>query len=270
MTESTHDLDIGEHEVVKTFRSWKRGEPDREWEALGMLHETAPGLAPRPVARRSVEGRPAVVMTRLPGEPLGGAPLSERQTVAVATAMTRLHTVVPSQRLRTLPPRLWAPAEAVADLREAYAEVPPPGLDARVTPAVAAARHWLESEEAALLAEPAGYDVFAQADGNLANFLWDGAGCRLVDFEDSGVSDRAFEVADLVEHVSVTLTGVVDADRLVEALDLDGALCLRVRRMRRLFATFWLHRLLPGNPGHRRNPPGSVERQAARTLALLA
>jgi thiamine kinase-like enzyme len=40
--------------------------------------------------------------------------------------------------------------------------------------------------------------VFGNADGNLANFLWDGARCRIVDFEDSGVSDPAYEAA----HVS--------------------------------------------------------------------
>jgi hypothetical protein len=28
--------------------------------------------------------------------------------------------------------------------------------------------------------------------------------------------------------------------------------------------------LLPGNPGHARNPPGSVDRQAARVQELLA
>ncbi|HEY2691135.1 MAG TPA: phosphotransferase [Streptosporangiaceae bacterium] len=40
--------------------------------------------------------------------------------------------------------------------------------------------------------------MFGNADGNLANFLWDGARCRIVDFEDSGVSDPAYEAA----HVS--------------------------------------------------------------------
>lgn len=43
--------------------------------------------------------------------------------------------------------------------------------------------------------------VFGQGDGNLANFLWDGHRARLVDFEDSGRSDRAFELATFVEHV---------------------------------------------------------------------
>jgi hypothetical protein len=53
-------------------------------------------------------------------------------------------------------------------------------------------------------------------------------------------------------------------------LDLTAPLADRVCRMRRLFVTFWLHMLLPGNRGHLRNPPGSLERQAEPTLALLS
>jgi hypothetical protein len=42
-----------------------------------------------------------------------------------------------------------------------------------------------------------------------------------------------------------------------------------VREYRRLYALFWLMLLLPGRPGHDRNPPGTLERQAARLLLLL-
>jgi hypothetical protein len=34
-------------------------------------------------------------------------------------------------------------------------------------------------------------------------------------------------------------------------------------------ALFWLMLLLPGSPAHHRNPPGTLERQAARLLLLL-
>jgi Ser/Thr protein kinase RdoA (MazF antagonist) len=44
--------------------------------------------------------------------------------------------------------------------------------------------------------------VLGQRDANLANFLWDGTQVQIVDFEDSGPSDRAFELAVLVEHLS--------------------------------------------------------------------
>ncbi|MEV4893701.1 hypothetical protein AB0K48_30385 [Nonomuraea sp. NPDC055795] len=44
---ATHDVVIGADEVIKRFRSWERGEPQREWTALTLLAEHAPGLAPR-------------------------------------------------------------------------------------------------------------------------------------------------------------------------------------------------------------------------------
>jgi len=42
-----------------------------------------------------------------------------------------------------------------------------------------------------------------------------------------------------------------------------------IRAYRRLLATFWLLMLLPGSPSHRRNPPGTLQRQASRLLELL-
>jgi hypothetical protein len=44
---------------------------------------------------------------------------------------------------------------------------------------------------------------------------------------------------------------------------------VKVREYRRLAALFWLVMLLPGSPAHHRNPPGTLERQAARLLLLL-
>jgi hypothetical protein len=44
---------------------------------------------------------------------------------------------------------------------------------------------------------------------------------------------------------------------------------VRIRAYRRLLATFWLLMLLPGGPSYRRNPPGTLQRQASRLLELL-
>lgn len=268
MRRSTHDLALTETVVTKTYRSWDRGEPDREWAGLTLLEEHAPGLAPRPLGRATSEGRPAITMTRLPGTPLEG-PLDPARTEAVAAAMNRLHTAVPAQRLRGVPHRLWGAAEVVGHLRSRVETVEPAGLPVDVGDAYGAGAGWVRGTQAGHLARTEGHEVFAQADGNLANYLWDGSECRLVDFEDSGVGDRAFEIADLVEHVSVWLTGALDADDFLAHLDPEPVLAARVRDMRRLFALFWLDMLLPGNPAHDRNPPGSLERQAARLQSLL-
>jgi hypothetical protein len=153
-------------------------------------------------------------------------------------------------------------------LRSWIAE-PFPALSPTVGVALSAVSSWLGSSEVRFLARPLAERVFTQADGNLSNFLWDGARCRVVDFEDSGVSDPAYEAADLIEHVSAWLPGLVDGDALVEALGFSRAQRTRLVGFRRLMAVFWLMMLLPGNPGHHRNPPGSTERQAEHVLELL-
>jgi len=265
---TTHDLAHGDETVTKTFRLRYGDEADREWSALTLLGRHAPGLAPSPVERSEHDGSPVVVMSLLPGRPLGSEPLTPAQTVALAAALDRLHTAVPDDVLATCPVRRSGGAEMLDDLR-AWAAEPAPDVDAPVAEALAAATQWLQTAEAASLADRPVDPVFTQADGNLANFLWDGDACRVVDFEDSGVSDRAYELADLLEHVSGSLRGLVDPAALTAALGLSAAQRARLLTGRRLFATFWLLMLLPGNPGHARNPTGSLDLQAERLQGLL-
>src|SRR4051794_32299866 len=69
----------------------------------------------------------------------------------------------------------------------------------------------------------AGDPVLGQGDSNLANFLWDGTEVRIVDFEDSGPSDRAFELADLVEHISAWPDASLPADVVLGSFGLTAA-----------------------------------------------
>lgn len=268
MVESTHQLTLTRDRVVKRFRSWDKGEPEREWAGLQVLHRHAPGLAPQPLQRRAEDGAPVIVMTRVAGEPLGTAPLTREQLAALGQALQVMHAAVPAEALTGIPERRWGPAELCSTLRSWIAEpIPEPGP--AVGAAARAASSWLGSGEVSVLAGPLAQRVFSHADGNLANFVWDGARCRVVDFEDSGISDPAYEVADLLEHVSACLQGLIKEDDLIEALGFCAAQRARLRGFRRLMAVFWLLMLLPGNPGYRRNPPGSAERQAERVLGLL-
>lgn len=107
------------------------------------------------------------------------------------------------------------------------------------------------------------------ADLNPANVIWDGSTCRLVDFEDGGLTDPAFELADHVEHLAGRVAGVFDSTALVAAVGLSAEERERMRAYRPLWAAFWLAMLLPGNGGFRRNPPGTTEAQAHHLLALL-
>jgi aminoglycoside phosphotransferase (APT) family kinase protein len=268
MVESTHDVTLGDGTVLKRYRSWENGEPEREWSALTLLHRTVPGVAPEPLEQRFDDGVPAIVMSRVPGEPLGTAPLNRQQLRALGHVLRRMYAGVPIDLLEGLGERNWGPTEMVSTLRSWIGE-PHSSVSPTVQGALDAAGIWLGSTEVTSLTGPLVERVFTQADGNLGNFIWDGYGCSVVDFEDSGVSDPAFEVADLVEHVTVWLPGLLEVGDLVDALGFSQEQRRRLHGFRRLMSVFWLLMLLPGNPGHDRNPPGSVERQASRVLDLL-
>jgi hypothetical protein len=87
---------------------------------------------------------------------------------------------------------------------------------------------------------------------------------------DGGPSDQAFEIADLVEHLSVWLRGVLATEDLLRLLVSDPDAGERARQARRVLAFYWLNMPLPGKSAHRRNPPDSCDRQARPLLQLLA
>ena len=265
---STHDVQIGRTLVSKRFKSWSRDEPRREWTALGLLQEHAPDLAPQPVRAGLDDTPPSVTMRRLPGVPLGLAPLDSHQLDAQMAAIERLHSAVPAGVLEALPPRVWPARDLLTAVRDWIAQGPSAGDDSTVRAALAGAAAWTARPAQDRLVATEGVAVLGRADGNLANDIWDGTVVRLVDFEDSGRSDRAYELADVVEHLSTTATGI-SASEFLDRTDLGPAEAGLVHGHRRLFATFWLLMLLPGGPAAGRNPPEALGRQADRVLALL-
>jgi thiamine kinase-like enzyme len=143
-----------------------------------------------------------------------------------------------------------------------------PDQDAVVWAAYDLAVAWFESSEAAEVIGGAGRPVFARGDHNLSNFLLDSDRVSLVDFEYSGRGDRACELAELVEHISARSTPDREWESFLSRCDLDHSEYRRLAGARRLQAIMWLQLLLPGQPGHRLNPPGTLRRQAERVLAL--
>ena len=271
MQTQTHELTFTDTEVRKRFVSWDRGEAEREWGCLRLLAVHAPGVAPRPLRREIVDGAPVVVMERLPGEPLGGAPLRPVQTTVLGETLRRLYAV-PRAAVRAagIGERSYGISTHAATVGEWLADsydltaCQDPVL---VGEAVDRALTWLATPGVLPEPELRGLGI---ADLNPANVLWDGERCRLVDFEDGGLSDPAYELADHVEHIASRLTGVYDTQALVGAVGLDEADRERFTAYRPLWAAFWLAMLLPGNGGWRRNPAGTTERQARHLLELLA
>jgi hypothetical protein len=262
---TTHAVEMGPATVTKRYRSWDLGQPDREWRALTLLADHAPALAPEPLRYDPAETPPSVTMSRLPGEPLS-APLTDAQVTALAEAMSACQTAIPAADLAALPPRLLHPLDALQNLRAWSQRIPPPA-DAVTAAALAGARDWLGRPrlDAVFAAEPP--PVFGTGDGNLANVLWDGSRARLVDFEFSGRSDLAYELAEVAEHVSAK--NVLAPGDLLDRFEPTPSERSRLRECRRLLAVFWLLALLSDDPERPRNPPGTLAHQAGHLLALL-
>lgn len=230
--------------LTKRYRSWSRGEPQREWSALNVLAAAAPDLVPRPLDAGLDAEPPFVRMSIVPGTPLGGA-LSKPELAALETALRELWSV-PGDGLRPID------AAALRDLVVARR----PAASGLVAEALDAALAWPRL--------PASVDgVVGHGDPNLSNYLWDGMKVRIVDFEDAGLSSVEFELANLVEHISSQDT---EWDEFVDRFQVDEP---RFRAARVLFASFWLTLLMPGGPSADRNPPGTAESQATRLLSLV-
>lgn len=266
----THGLTFTATEVHKRYVSWDRGEADREWACLSLLADHATGVAPRPLRRETRDGGPVVVMERLPGEPLGSAPLTAAQTSSLGRALRRTYDVpLEAVQQAGVTERLYGPSTLPGTVTEwlghAYdiSQCQDPDL---VRHGIDTALAWLA--EPGALPEPR-LSAIGISDRKPANILWDGRACRLVDFEDSGLSDPAYELADHVEHIAGRLAGVLDRDALVDAVGLSADERELMRAYRPLWAAFWLAILLPGNGGFRRNPPGTTEAQATHLVTLL-
>ncbi|WP_460658551.1 phosphotransferase family protein [Kribbella italica] len=201
---------------------------------------------------RAGAGRPVVVMSRLAGVPMGGC-LSAAQLDGLRVALDALWSV-PSEGVESIDCGRF-----VARVRRSVVSWDGGGV---IAEAHEVAREWLAGADADELVEPR-VPVIGHGDPNLANYLWDGERVRIIDFEDSGRSDLAVELANLVEHLASRGT---DWRPFLSRYDVDAE---RLRAARRLFAAFWLTLIRPGGPSAHRNPPGTAEAQAERLLGLL-
>jgi len=251
----THALTVAGSVLTKRYASWERGEHRREWWALNQLQEHAPGLAPRPLGADLEVTPPVVTMSVIPGEPLPDAP-SPAQLDGLGTALARLWAVPPDPA-----PELGPWRDDLAFARRLTGGPRPSG--GPTADAWDAAVRWWESGDPQLLATPPPGCVLGHRDPNLANYLWDGARVRIVDFEDAARSDPATELAILLEHMSARKAGV---GALIDRLAPDP---VRLIAARRLWAMFWLSRVLPGGRSAGRNPPSTADAQARRLLDLL-
>jgi hypothetical protein len=246
----THQVTVEGEVVRKTYVSWSRDEHLREWAALQAISSRAPGLAPTPY---SLSPGPSLSMSLVPGEPLSGR-LTRPQLAALSQALDRLWSLPVDGIQPLLLPALIERTRTAALAHTDGGDV--------VADAHRAVAGWLAGPEVDSLFEAAS-PVIGHGDPNLSNYLWDGSTVRIIDFEDSGVSDLAVELANLVEHLSSRET---DWTGFLEPFPVDEQ---RLLTARRLWSSFWLTLISPGGPSAGRNPPSIVMDQAERVLRLL-
>lgn len=250
----THEVTYRGDIVTKRYVDGKQGGAEREWRALHLLAEHAPGLAPEPIAFEAG----VVSMTRIDGVSLRGRSVGAAHAAALTEAIGELLTAVPQPVVQTIPVRPWQ-REAVCDwvLQRCEAWQPRnPLADRAVKEGLRWLKNWTPGESGVR-------PVFGPGDGNLANFLWDGARVRRVDFEDSGRSDLAFELAEMAEHVSMWVEGEVE---IADRFELSPPEKRRLAECRKAHTLIWFFLLSHEGP---RNPPGTFERQVERVLARL-
>jgi aminoglycoside phosphotransferase (APT) family kinase protein len=228
----THHVTINGATLTKRYTSWSRGEPEREWTALQLLAMHVPGLTPSPLSRDPLS------MTLVPGDPLSGS-LTSAQLSALGDALDTLWSITPVPlRPIDVPALVERTVRGLTGLRSTSGVIGE------------AARLWSVPDGVFEVHDP----VVAHGDPNLANYLWDGTRVRIVDFEDAGLGDRTFELANLVEHLSGRET---DWASVVRRFDPDPD---RFHAARCLWAGFWLTLI---------RSPGTAEAQARRVVRLV-
>ncbi|KOG85647.1 hypothetical protein ADK38_35550, partial [Streptomyces varsoviensis] len=201
----------------------------------------------------------------------GARPIDGQRLRALAAALNELYAAVPADVLAEVPARPGRERHLIDRVR-AWAPRLRPRVGGAVGEAMDRGLDWLSRSGLELGGAPEVPAVFGPGDGNLANYLWDGTRVRIVDFEDSGRSDRPFELAEITEHVAAWSGAPLDADAFLKLFALNAAERARLADCRGLLALVWLFLLafdsLEGLE-RRRNPPGTAERQATRLSRLL-
>ena len=226
----------GEALCLKCYRVDERRRAEREWQILSALHQAECSVSPTPYCLDFDPAAPITVMERLPGQPLGSLNLGEPELSALAQALQELHSLTPGM----LPSIVWpVDSNALARLGRVRAEIKRLLSLRQKDEHLIHGAAWLTGPEASLLERPAD-PVFSRGDPNLANCLWDGRRVRIVDYEYGGWTDRAFDLADLVEHTQSRATPEAEWLWFVSQFSLSPDEATRFAASRRLLSLFWL------------------------------
>jgi hypothetical protein len=171
----------GQSYVLKLYRqTWQQGD-DREWTGLRLLERHLPDSAPHPVLRDRSADPPAIVMSWVAGEPLGGCRLTDVQLTALRELLMALHSVTPKRCAGGVTREALGTFTTILARIQQNGEAGPAGLS--TTPGGTSQKElraiwsaWLRGPDPAVLVRPA-RAAYSRGDPNLMNCLWDGRGC---------------------------------------------------------------------------------------------
>jgi Ser/Thr protein kinase RdoA (MazF antagonist) len=251
---------------VKVYRANDRNRAEREWHALIALAALKLPEAPTPYRYDPDPALPIVVMQLVAGTPLGDRPLTDRQLTALHHAHARLFEITPSVLPRVALSAVGTDArQMLRRVEHAYAaHANTDGATPGARQALSCWQAWSTSPDPELLTAPR-QSVFGRGDPNLRNCLWNGHTLRIIDFEYAGWSDRAHELADLIEHPESRATPDPTWQAFVDRFDLPDLERQRLHAARRLLALFWTSRMWP-SPHEPACPRFAAQVQRTATL----
>ncbi len=191
----------GADTVIKFYTKTDRRRADREWAALNLLKPHHLGTVPAPLWLDPAEAEPALGMTVLHGTPLIEAPDQLHALRGLARTTTQLQAV-PLAGLMAELPRIDSGEHYLVRLTQQWPELLNKQADDPLAPAMQQLlAAWHRNGDADMVIEP-DEPVLSRGDANLLNWLQTDNGAACVDFEYAGFSNRAFDAADHIEHIS--------------------------------------------------------------------
>ena len=255
---------IGPREIcVKLYLRDGARRARHEWAALTLLAGLGFDAAPEPLYYERNHS-PAMAISLLPGDSLGGFSLGNDQIRQIAEIFRGLHSIETTKLSHRLPAVRLPVGGMLYEVQERWHAYMADDSSPLRKELLARWRDWVSGPDIALLGRPS-RPVFGQGDPNTSNYLWDGTRVRVVDFEYAGLSNPYYELALLVEHVQSRATA---DDRW---LLLEDILCPteedrdRTHAARALVAWYWTMEFWP----HQQADNGSFISQAERLLQVL-
>ena len=244
---------------LKIYRIDGRQRGRREWDTLQFLMEYDIDFVPKAVQFANVDEVDVVVMQFIDGSHLGYRSLDKDQLDALVS-----HTL----RLQGLPydirriPRVVSVTERLEAIRSFLTQATAP--DSLTASCLRMMERWTHGTDPAVLLQPTFY-VFSRMDTSLANAIWDVRQLTLIDFEYSGWTEPACDIAELIEHVQSRGTADELWEHFVRYLDPSPRVMEQLLPARRLIALEWVRKFWSDG---RSSPSRELKKQINRAFHL--